>query len=58
MREVLTIAIVAVALLVLSGIALGRVKTSFVARPVRVTPVGIGIALVVVVALALVLHSL
>jgi hypothetical protein len=58
MREVLTIAIAVVALLVLAGIALGRIKTTFVARPARVTPVGIGIALVMVVALALVLHSL
>ena len=57
MREVLTIAIAAVALLVLAGIALGRIETTFVARPVTITPIGIAIALVVVVALALVLHT-
>jgi uncharacterized membrane protein len=58
MREVLAIAIAVAALLVVLGIALGRVNSTFVARPVRITPARVAIALVLVVALALALHAL
>jgi hypothetical protein len=58
MREVLTIAIAGLALLVLASFVLGWRTPTFVARPVRPTPIGVVSTLVSVVVLALVLHAL